>query len=154
MLETRAIVIQLEGAEAIVEAVQSGGCGLCVSGKGCGSGKLSQMLCVRPRQFRVHNGINARIGEEVQVAVADGILLRSALTLYGLPLLLLFSGALLGAHWIDGTSGRDAGAAMGAAAGLLAGFLLAGFIASRQRASSAAFPAIVRCESMKNSAIL
>lgn len=155
MLETRAIVVQLEGSEAIVEAVQSGGCGLCASGgKGCSSSKLSEMLCVKPRQFRVKNGINARIGEEVQVEVADGILLRSALTLYGLPLLLLFGGALLGSHWSNGAAGHDAGAAIGAAVGLLAGFLLAGFLASRQRASSAAYPSIVRCESMKNSAIL
>lgn len=154
MLETRAIVIKLEGPEAIVEAVQGGGCGLCAGGKGCGSGKLSQMLCVRPRQFRVRNEIGAGVGEEVQVAVADGILLRSALTLYGLPLFLLFGGALLGGRWIDGTAGHDAGAAMGAAVGLLAGFLLAGFLASRQRASSGAFPAIVHCESMKKSAIL
>lgn len=149
MLETRAIVVQLEGAEAIVEAVQGGGCSLCGGGKGCGSGKLSQMLCVQPRQFRVRNGINARIGEEVQVGVEDGLLLRSALTMYGIPLLLLFGGALLGARW-----GDDAGAAVGAAVGLLAGFLLAGFLASRQRASSSALPAIVRCEGVKNSVIL
>lgn len=154
MLETRAIVVQLEGAEAIVEAVQGGSCSLCGGGKGCGSGKLSQMLCVQPRQFRVRNGINARIGEEVQVGVEDGLLLRSALTLYGLPLLLLFGGALLGARWGDVAAGRDAGAAIGAAVGLLAGFLLAGFLASRQRASSSALPAIVRCEGVKNSVIL
>jgi len=152
MLETRAIVMQLEGAEAIVEAVQGGGCGLCASSKGCGSSKMSQMLCVRPRQFRVRNAINAHIGEEVQVAVADGVLLRSAMTLYGLPLLLLFGGALLGRLWMGDTAGHDAGSVIGAAMGLLIGFLLAGFLASRQRASPASFPAIVHCE--KNSANL
>lgn len=151
MLETRATVVRLEGAEAIVEAEQGGGCGACSGGNGCGSGKLSQMLCVRPRQFRVRNDINARIGDRVQVAVADGLLLRSALTLYGLPLLLLFAGALSGAHWMGGASGRDAGEAIGAGAGLLAGFALAGFIASRQRGAA---PAIIRCENMKKSAIL
>jgi sigma-E factor negative regulatory protein RseC len=154
MLETRAIVVQLDGVEAVVEAAQGGGCGLCASSKGCGSGKMSQLLCVRPRQFRVRNEINARIGEEVQVAVADGVLLRSALTLYGLPLLLLFVGALLGARWMDGISGHDAGSAIGAAVGLLVGFPLAGFLASLQQASFAELPAIVRCANIKNSAIL
>jgi sigma-E factor negative regulatory protein RseC len=152
MLETRVIVVKLEASEAIVETVQGGGCGLCGSGKSCGSGKLSQLLCVRPRQFRVHNGINARIGEEVQVTVADGVLLRSALTLYGLPLLFLFVGALLGGLWVDSTAGHDAGAAMGAAAGLLIGFPLAGYFASRQRASTMAFPTIARNEDMHRSA--
>lgn len=154
MLETRAIVVKLEGQEAIVEAVQGGGCGLCGGGKGCGSGKLSQTLCVRPRQFRARNDINARVGQEVQVAVADGMLLRSALILYGIPLLLLFCGALLGGHWIAGAAGRDGGAAIGAAAGLLAGFFLARILASRQRTPSVAFPAIARCESVKESVIL
>lgn len=153
MLETRAIVVQLEGAEAVVEAVHGGGCGLCSSNKGCGSGKLSKVFGVQSRQFRVRNEIDARIGEEVQVAVADGVLLRSALTLYGLPLLLLFGGALLGSYWIVGTAGRDVGSVIGASVGLLVGFPLAGFFASRQRASSAAFPAIARCENMNNSAI-
>lgn len=154
MLETRAIVVRIEGSEAIVEAVRGGGCGLCAGGKGCGSGKLSEVLCVRPRQFRARNGINAGIGEEVRVVVADGMLLRSALTLYGLPLLLLFGGALLGAHWVGGAAGRDAGAAIGAGLGLLGGFLLAGFLASRLRASPAAFPDIIRCGGTDNSVTL
>jgi sigma-E factor negative regulatory protein RseC len=145
MQETRAIVMRVEGMEAIVEPVQGGGCGLCAGGKGCGSGRISQALCARPRQFRVHNEVNAGIGDEVLVAVADGILFRSALILYGLPLLLLFTGALSGAHWMGGSEGQhDAGAVIGAAAGLLAGLLLARFIASRQRASFLSLSAIVR----------
>jgi sigma-E factor negative regulatory protein RseC len=154
MLETRAVVTRLVGAEALVEAVQGGACSLCGGGKGCGSGKLSQMLCVKPRQFRVRNEIGAGVGDEVQVAVADGTVLRSALLLYGLPLLLLVGGALLGAQWAGNAGSRDAAAAGGAVAGLLAGFVLAAFIASRQRASFAAAPAITRCEGMKKSAIL
>ncbi len=153
MLETRAVVTRLEGTEALVEAVQGGGCGQCSAG-GCGSGKLSQVFCVHPRQFRVRNDIHAAVGEEVQVAVADGTVLRSALILYGLPLLLLFGGALCGAHWLGGIAGRDAGAAVGAVGGLLAGLVLARLIASRQRTVFAASPVISRCESMKKSAIL
>lgn len=144
MLETRATVIRVEGTEAIVEAEQGGGCGSCGGGKGCSSGKLSQMLCVRPREFRVTNEVNARVGDQVLVGVADGLLLRSALILYGLPMLLLFAGALLGASWMaGGEAGRDAGAAVGAAAGLAAGFVLARFAASRRRVGS---PAIIRLQ--------
>ena len=124
MLETRAIVIQLEGDGAIVEARPSGGCGHCDNQKGCGSSKLSQLFCTEPRRFRVHNGINARIGEEVQVSVADGVLLRSALTMYFLPLLLLLAGGMLGARWTADTASSDLYAAVGAALGLAAGFLL------------------------------
>jgi sigma-E factor negative regulatory protein RseC len=154
MLETRAIVIRLEGEEAVVEAVQGGGCGSCGGGNACASGKMSQMFCVKPRQFRVRNGIGARVGEEVEVAVAEGALLRSALTLYALPMAMLFAGALSGAHWLGGSAGNDAGAALGALAGLLAGFALAGLIASRKRIQIASSPAITRCGSAGKSVIL
>jgi sigma-E factor negative regulatory protein RseC len=141
MLETRAIVIRTEGSDAIVEAAHGGGCGACGGSQGCGSGKLAEALCVRPRQFRARNEIGAHAGDEVQVAVADGALLRGALTLYGLPLLLLFIGAISGAHWAGAGAARDAAAASGAAAGLLAGFGLAAILARLRRG---AIPVIVR----------
>ncbi len=136
MLETRAIVIKVEGREAVVESVQGGGCGACGGSKGCGSGKLAEAFCVRPRQFRALNEINAQVGEEVEISVRDGALFRSALTLYGLPLVSLFAGAASGARWFGG----DGGAAIGALAGLLAGFALAGAMAARQRRAGAAVP--------------
>jgi sigma-E factor negative regulatory protein RseC len=149
MLETRAIVIKLEGDEAVVESLHGGGCGSCSAGNGCG--KMSEMFCVKPRQFRVRNGIGAQVGEEVEVAVADGALLRSALILYAMPMALLFAGALSGAGFADGS---DAGAAMGAVAGLLAGFALARVISRRQRKRPESYPAISRCGRMGKSAIL
>lgn len=144
MIETRAIVIRTEGEEAVVEPLQTGGgCGACTGGA-CGSSKLAEAFCTRPRQFRARNGINAQVGEEVEISVRDGALFRSALTLYGLPLLLLFAGAVSGEHWIV-AAGRDGGAAIGAAAGLLGGFSLAASISARQRrAGMGAMPSISR----------
>ncbi len=144
MLDTRAIVVRLEGDEAVVEAVHGGGCGACSGANGCSSGSMSKMLCVKPRQFRVRNEIGARVGEEVEVSVAEGALLRSALTLYALPIALLFAGAIAGSAWA-GAGAHDAGAAAGAAAGLLAGFALARIITKRQQSRSASAPAITRC---------
>lgn len=145
MLETRAIIIQLDGAEAIVEARQGGGCGQCDSEKGCG--KASQLFSSQPRRFRVRNEINARVGEEVQVFVADGVLLRSAAIIYMLPLALLLLGGSLGSHWA-GDAGRDGYAVMGAMLGLVAGFVLARLLTLRQRALSFAQPVIARSEEM------
>ncbi|HEY5994744.1 MAG TPA: SoxR reducing system RseC family protein [Gallionellaceae bacterium] len=153
MLDARAIVIRLEGEEAVVEAIHGGGCGACAGGQGCSSGSMSKMLCVKPRQFRVRNDIGARVGEEVEVSVAEGVLLRSALTLYALPMVLLFAGALLGSGWA-GASSHDAGAAVGAVAGLLAGFALARTIIKRQHGRAAASPVITRCVNAEKSAIL
>lgn len=137
MLETRATVVYLDGDEAVVAAKQ-GGCGQCDSVNGCGSGKLAQLFCTQPRQFRVRNEVNARVGEEIQVSVADGVLLRSAATLYLLPLALLLAGALLGSYLAIDVVSRDSYAAAGALFGLIAGFALARFFTFRQRALAVA----------------
>ena len=142
MLETRAIIIQLDGAEAVVEAKQGSGCGHCDSEKGCG--KAAQLFCSQPRRFRVRNDINARIGEEVQVSVADGVLLRSAVIIYMLPLVLLLAGGLLGSYWASDISHRDGYAAIGALLGLAAGFALVRLVTLRQRALSPLQPVITR----------
>jgi sigma-E factor negative regulatory protein RseC len=131
MLESRVIVVEWskEEGRAIVEPVQGGSCGYCNGGRGCGSSKLSQLFCIRPRRFRVRNTIKANIGEEVQVSVPDGILLRSAAILYGLPMVFLFGGAFIGSFWMGNAANRDAGAAVGAIIGLVAGFLVAKYFA-------------------------
>ena len=105
MLETRAIVIHVHGSEALVEASVEGGCGHCNSENGCGSNKLSQMFCSKTRQFRVKNEANANVGDEVQITLQDGVLLRSSMLIYALPLMLLLGGGMMGSHWsIDATN--------------------------------------------------
>ncbi|HEU0188230.1 MAG TPA: SoxR reducing system RseC family protein [Gallionellaceae bacterium] len=147
MLETRAIVIRLEGEDALVEATQGGGCGHCDSEKGCGSGKLSQLFSMQPRRFRVRNEAQAQPGAEVQISVAEGVLLRSALLMYVLPLLLLLLGGALGGQLAREASAADGYAALGGALGLVLGFLLARWLAARQRGVAVARPVIVSCMS-------
>ena len=137
VLETRAMVIYLDGDEAVV-AAKHGGCGHCDSVKGCGSGKLAQLFCSQPRQFRVRNEVNACVGEEIQVSVADGVLLRSAAILYLLPLALVLMGSLLGSYWAVDVPSRDGYAAAGALLGLAAGFALARLLTLRQHALAVA----------------
>ena len=132
MLETRAIVLYRDGDEAVVSARQ-GGCGQCDSVNGCGSGKLAQLFCAQPRQFRVLNEVNACVGEEIQVCVADGVVLRSAAMMYLLPLALLLLGSLLGSYWAVEVPSRDGYAAIGALMGLVAGFALARLLTRRRQ---------------------
>lgn len=130
MLETRAIVVRLEGKEALVEGARQGGCGACSSSNACGSGKLNLLLGVQNRQFRVCNESGAQVGDEVEIVVPEGVLLRNALILYGLPLLVMFVGAILSNSFFLGALGADAATAVGAVAGLSVGFLLAYFYAA------------------------
>lgn len=126
MLEMRAIVIQVQGEEASVQPLGKGGCGHCSSEGGCGSGTLSKLFCSsEPRQFLVRNAARAKVGDEVQVSLPDGVLLRGAVKMYVLPMLLLLVGAIVGVAWASEAASRDAYAVAGAVIGLLVGFMLA-----------------------------
>lgn len=132
MLETRAVVIRVNGQDtALVQADQANGCGQC-NGKGCGAGKLSQLFCAKPRQFQVDNPIKAGVGDEVIVTVAEGAVLRGISLVYALPLLLLVIGAAIGNIWAEQPAQNDAYAAVGALSGLVAGFVIARWISSHQ----------------------
>lgn len=130
MLETRATVVQTEGQYAFVQASQSNGCEQC-NGKGCGSGKLSQLFCGKPRQFRVENSIGASVGDQVIVSVADGAVLRGIGLVYLLPLALLVVGVVVGSSLAAQVGQRDGYAAAGAGVGLVGGFALSRWIAAR-----------------------
>lgn len=143
MLETRAIVVSLDGNDALVESLQGGGCGNCDSENGCGSGKLSQLFCSEPRRFRVRNEANAQIGSMVQIALADGLLMRSALLVYLLPLMLLLVGAIVGAGLINDDQDKDLYSALGGLTGLIAGFVIARKLSMRRNITSVALPVIL-----------
>ena len=145
MLETRAIVIRLEGDDALVESTQGGGCGRCDSENGCGSGKLSQLFCTQPRRFRVRNEANAQVGSEVQVTLAEGVLLRSALLMYILPLVLLLCGGAVAGQIASDAESADGYSVVGGLFGLLLGFILAKGMSLRQRGLSVAQPVIASC---------
>lgn len=138
MLETRAIVVHVQGKEALVATKGGAGCGNCDSENGCGSSKLTQLFCSKPRQFKVHNEANAAVGDEVQISLPDGVLLRSSMLMYVVPLSLLLSGGMLGAHWASDAASRDGYAALGSLLGLVGGFVLAKWLANRQRVTAVA----------------
>jgi sigma-E factor negative regulatory protein RseC len=126
MLEMRAIVIRVEGDEASVQPIGTGGCGHCDGEGGCGSGTLTKLFCSnKPRHFKVSNVVHAKIGDEVQVSIPDGALLRGAIKMYVLPLMLLLVGGIAGAGLAGETVARDAYAVAGAVIGLVLGFFLA-----------------------------
>lgn len=131
MLETRAVVVLVDRRDTLVQADQGNGCGQC-SGTGCGTGKLSQLFCSKPRQFQVDNSINAQVGDEVIVSVAQGAVLRGITLLYGLPLFMLIIAASVGSAMGEPKGHSDGYAALGAVAGLAIGYVFARLISSRQ----------------------
>ncbi|MGN2391218.1 SoxR reducing system RseC family protein [Pelomicrobium sp. G1] len=121
MLESRARVIERRGEAALIEVLEQAGCGVCVTGKACGTTQLARWLSWRPRQLEVANPIQAGPGDEVIVAVEDGKLARSAAAVFARALGLVLVGAVVG--FLAG-GGGDALAAAGAAAGLAGAYVL------------------------------
>jgi len=87
---------------------------------------LTKVFCSnKPRHFSVRNEAHAKVGDEVQVSIPDGVLLRGAMKMYVLPLILLLIGGIAGVGLAADTAGRDVYAVSGASAGLVLGFILA-----------------------------
>ena len=118
MSQCDAVVVAATGGEVWVEVpARAAACGSCKTSDACQDGLLG--LSAGPRRYRVENRIGARVGDWVQLTVADGTLWRAALASYVLPLLLTITGAVLGQ-----SAAGDAWAVAGALVGLGSGVAL------------------------------
>lgn len=140
MIESEAQVVRIEGDRAWVRIKPHKPCGQCDPEKGCKTVALTRMFGGQP-DFCVRNPLAAKPGDYVKVAIADGMLLKTALWAYGLPVLLLIGGA--GLAPLGAPQGWQNGFSLaGAVAGLVAGLLLL----KRQNGLAArAEPTIVAC---------
>jgi sigma-E factor negative regulatory protein RseC len=116
LITIRGVVRALDGNDALVE-VEQGGCGRCHEEGGFGGQQLTQMFCSGPKSYRAENNLRARVGDHVVVATPSGSVRRTANLAYGMPLLGAIGGALVGM-----AVAGDAGAMLGALAGLVIAF--------------------------------
>lgn len=86
-MEQTVVVVDVNGSEALVRGQRASACGGCA---GKGSCSTLGSWVERMVEMRVQNPVGARIGDTVTVAVQEGVLLRAALRLYGLPMLAFF----------------------------------------------------------------
>ena len=122
------IVTAVEGRVAEVETgPRAAGCGRCQEPGGCGGGLLNLQDAGKPRLYRIHNAIEARVGDRVLLCAEAGTVLRAALLSYGLPLALLIAGAATGSAF-----GGDAMALAGAVFGVALGMLLLRTVARQE----------------------
>lgn len=141
---TRAIVRQVDGNLALVEATQSG-CGRCHEPGGCGGLHAGTILCASPRLFQATNPIGAAPGTIVQVAVTEGSVRHAANVAYVIPL--LFAVALGGlGNWLLADYLGQWGGVLGAAAGLLIAWRRMAKKPVSGPAGKPTLPEIVECE--------
>jgi sigma-E factor negative regulatory protein RseC len=94
------------------------GCGRCHEEGGCGGNNIGKMFCTTPRTFRVLNPGHSDIGDHVNIVITEGVVRRSAVLAYGLPLLALILGALAGSKLAG-----EIGAIVGSFSALLCSWL-------------------------------
>ena len=143
MIETQAVVVQAEECVAYVEAQFSSGCSSCSSDKGCASLTLSKIFNAKPRQYRVLNLIDAKVGDVVVIGLQEGALLKGAISVYLLPLALLLAGALAG-YYAGPDTASDAYPVVGALLGMMVGVAWLKFFTARISLNSQFHPLILR----------
>jgi len=89
MIEERAVVVEAGDGHAWVEIQRRSACGSCAASEGCGTAALGKLWSGRRIRVRAIAEEPLRVGDEVCVGLADGVLLRGALLAYSLPLFLL-----------------------------------------------------------------
>ena len=120
MLEQTAEVIKTAADGIWVRAVEPSGCGTC-GGQGCSSRRIAELFQRKSRHFLVDCDLSLSPGDRIVVGIARGSVLRSALRVYGLPLGLMLTGALLAQAVQPG----DGPALVGMLLGGMAGWLVA-----------------------------
>lgn len=115
-------VVALSGNRAWVQTIRTSACESCSARTGCGQRALASVSGGRANQVLVTNSLDARVGDEVTLAIDESALLGASVLVYALPLALMVLGTVFG-HQLSG--GSDVAAMLGAAAGMAGGFMMA-----------------------------
>lgn len=140
MIEEQVVVTATTPEGAWVEGIQQSACGSCSAKAGCGQHTMSQLgkkvtlWLPFDSQFASASGLSEEglsinslsVGQQIVVGLPEGAILRSTLVLYGVPLLALVLGAILG-HSLWG----ELGSILSAILFMLLGFKLAGRISEK-----------------------
>lgn len=120
MIETSARVVSASDGTVMVEPSTQSGCGGCQSRNVCGVSGLGKYFSHNRKAIAVKCDANVRAGDELQLSMSEGDLLKAGLMAYLLPSVLALVGAGVAAAFGLG----DVGAMLGAASGMAVGFLL------------------------------
>ncbi len=96
MIEEQALIVACRGELAWVQTERRSTCEGCAAQQGCGTSVLAKVLGRRANQVMVVNTLAAEVGERVVIGIEERALVRASLSAYGVPLLALLFGAMLG----------------------------------------------------------
>lgn len=92
MIEEEAVIIKASTERVTLEVVRSKPCGLCGQVRGCGNSIWGKIFSHQSGQIETRNNLNAKLGDVVILGIDETLMLKSALMLYGVPLVFMFLG--------------------------------------------------------------
>ena len=123
MIETTARVISSDNGTVLIQPSNESGCGGCKSRSVCGVSGLGKYFSNTRKAISVECDANVHAGDELQLSMDEGDLLKAGLMAYLLPSVL----ALVGAGSVAAYGFGDFAAVLGAAGGVAVGLLLGRF---------------------------
>jgi sigma-E factor negative regulatory protein RseC len=127
MMKEWATVVSWQQGVALLRCEPKAGCGSCKARSGCGARALNELVPESEHHLQVQIEQPLEPGQRVEVGIAEGSLLRSAMLVYMTPLF----GMMLGGGLLQGWSGSDAAALLGAVVGGTTAFFVARLLATR-----------------------
>lgn len=131
MIEQRGQIVAFRGSMAVVSAQRQSGCSNCSKQHGsCGNSMILQLFGAKQDEFLVQNPIQAHLGDQVIIGITEQSFLRATILLYGIPLLTLIIGLLIGQEVgkdypnLD----RELLSLLGGLLGVIAGFAWTGYL--------------------------
>lgn len=128
----KVIVARSEHHQADIQARQQAHCRGCSANSACGHYLLDSFRHpdgqhrAQSLTLRLPDNLAGKVhaGDTLALAMQESRLMQLALMLYGLPLLAMLAGTLLGGMLANTTGGGDSWSILGAVLGLLAGLVL------------------------------
>jgi len=130
MITEAAIVTRCDGRLVELELQRNSTCGQCELSKGCGTGALGRLLGHRKKPILIETDHQLKTGDRLTLGVSESALVKTSLTIYGMPLLGMVGAGILAAL----VAAPELIVAMAACAGFFAGHKFAGFITNRLEA--------------------
>jgi sigma-E factor negative regulatory protein RseC len=141
MIEEQGRVVAVEPGAVWVETLRKSTCSSCSVSAGCGHGVLEKLgASGRPAYVRAVCDLHLSVGDAVVIGVREELLVRGSLLVYLLPLIGLFSAALLAEQLAWG----EPLVILSAFVGLLAAWLAVRWHSARTADDPALQPVVMR----------
>lgn len=96
IIYTQGKVIGMDGNVLYIEAQTQNGCAGCSAQNGCGTSALSKLFAPRNRKpLQLENTVGAQLNDSVELSTKESHLVKHSIMAYGIPLIMLMTGAWL-----------------------------------------------------------